>query len=339
MDEAKQAWISVIIPVYHTPASLLHICLESIAKQSLHGLIECIVVLDGEQEIHFPTNFNSSNRKIETITIKHGGVSAARNAGLAKATGEYITFVDSDDELPVQALSCLYNFAEQNTCDIVQGGYAAIFPSKIEHHGSAGKSRIAIGNDLNAFRRNVLNPESGVSLVWGKLFRRSFLLDHEIRFDTEMEVSEDTAFVFDASQHASTVGFISECVYLYKRNNSSTVSSFRLDYLSRILVAINKMSYRIKNNETYTHVFRDYILFHLLLVQVHYLFNSSAPWNHRQRKRQYMNTLEEDVFKDALKDDFSDFSLSKRISLFALKYHLYYISLLISFVRHKQLHI
>lgn len=331
--------ISVIIPVYKTDVNAFNRCLKSVEGQDCAS-VEVLIIFDGHPSnsiLNIVQRFPDFN----FIEIPHGGVSTARNFGIQKATGKYLTFVDADDELPKGSLRKMFEFAETNHCDIVQGSYDAVFSALVEHHSYRKSDVVFAGFDLQIFKQDILKPDKGVSLVWGKLFLRSLIIDNQIQFDTEMAVSEDTAFVFDASAKAVCIGFISSTVYQYMRSDASTVSSYRSDYERRILCSIEHMKAHIDcslNIEEYRSAFQSYVLFHLLLIQVHYLFNPSAPWTEKERYAQYKSTLQKEPFRSSLVEgQYSDFSLGKKISLYMLRWKIYPISYLISFIRHKQI--
>ena len=333
--------VSIIVPSYHSDKDCLERCLTSIVSQKGHDLaLDCIVVFDGSPEKDI-INLARKFVDVKTIEIEHSGVSSARNEGIAQASGKYLTFVDADDELPENALSDLVAYAEQYSCDVVQGAYDAVLPFSIEHHSYKTKNEVFRGDSLKCFQRDVLCPDKGLGLAWGKLFRRSFILENEIAFDDEMAVSEDTAFALDACSRARVIGYIPSVVYRYMRNDSSTVSSYRPDYVDRIINSIKHMKNHIEaisDNAVYRDNFSSYILFHLLLVQLHYLFNPSAPWSRKERRKKYEETLDCEIFRLALdSSDYNDFPLAKRISLVALKLRAYQCSRFISFVRRIQL--
>ncbi|WP_338714624.1 glycosyltransferase family 2 protein [Bifidobacterium longum] len=333
--------ISAVIPVFNADAVTLSKCLSSICSQREADFeVEGIVIFDGCPSSAVLDTVKRF-RDFRFVEIEHGGVSAARNEGIEQAIGKYLTFVDADDELPQHALKDLFTYAERHSCDVVQGAYDAVLPSSVEHHSYREVDEIFKDENLGVFQQDVLCPDKGVSLVWGKLFRRSFIVENGIHFDREMEVSEDTAFVLDVCSRARIIGFTPSVVYRYIRNDSSAVSSYRSDYEDRILKSIERMQDHVKhipNSNLYQESFDSYVLFHLLLVQMHYLFNQSAPWSGKQRREQYEKTLRRTVFQDALKSsDYKGFSFAKRVSLHMLKFHLYQCSRFISFVRHVQL--
>ena len=92
--------LSIIIPVYNTPAVLLQRCLDS--AQNLHGLDLEVILCDdgsGDATASFCQEYAKQNPHIQYIRKENGGVSSARNLGLDHATGRYVTFVDADDAL------------------------------------------------------------------------------------------------------------------------------------------------------------------------------------------------------------------------------------------------
>ena len=341
MASNDSAEISIIIPSYESNANQLRRCLKSVSLQKDEGVdVECIVIFDGVPHKDV-LSIMDEYPDVSCVTIKHGGVSAARNEGIRSAKGRYISFVDADDELPEYALKKMLSYADKHGCEIVQGSYDAVLSSSIEHHAYMDKESIFKDSRLTRFQQDILCPDKGISLVWGKLFRRSFIIDNDIVFDCKMQMSEDTAFVFDACSKASTIGYIPDTVYQYTRSQTSTVSTFRLDYESRIVNAIECMKGHIDyalDREKYDESFNSYVLFHLLLIQQHYLFNRVAPWNRRQRYSKYKETLRQPVFADALLSiKYGDFSLTKRVSLFMLKNKVYCLSQIISYIRNIQL--
>lgn len=118
--------ISVIIPVYRATLQTLHDCVNSLQRQQGSGFrIEAVIVFDGEPAFETApiSNWNSPLVSIRTETIAHAGVSAARNAGLRAATGQWVMFLDADDALAEHAVDGMLAFAVRYRCDVVMGAY------------------------------------------------------------------------------------------------------------------------------------------------------------------------------------------------------------------------
>lgn len=115
----RKGIVSVIVPVYKTEKFLAQ-CLDSICRQTYSGL-EIILVDDGSPD-NCPTicdEYAARDHRIKVIHKKNGGVSAARNKGLEEASGEYITFVDSDDWIEPEMYEKMMTIAMKYDCDVV----------------------------------------------------------------------------------------------------------------------------------------------------------------------------------------------------------------------------
>ncbi len=110
--------LSVIVPVYNAEKTLSR-CVDSILSQTYHDFT-LILVDDGSQDGSgkICDGYAEKDSRIKVIHKENGGVSSARNAGLAISAGEYITFLDADDTVPNDYLSCLYDCITANRADI-----------------------------------------------------------------------------------------------------------------------------------------------------------------------------------------------------------------------------
>lgn len=344
-DRSGKPFISVIIPVYKTDPALFRGCLESVAVQSASEMgLETIVVFDGEPSADLESIVQEyANRtRLACKTISNQGVSAARNAGIDMARGTWLFFLDSDDMLAESALSALAVFAVTNHCDVVMGDHITLLsPDCIERHEYSSSNIEPSSRFAALLRHDVLRPKKAAGLVWGKLFRTSFLKNRNLKFDPSLAVGEDTDFVFRAVQLTNAIGYLHKVVYLYRRNAASTVMAFRGNYADRIILSMDAMKAQISalhNPREYERDFASYVLFHLMLILVHYLFNPSAPWSVRERRQQYKEMVGNPLFRDAFERyDPTAFSLTRRVSLFSLRHKLYFMSAAIAKVRRRQM--
>ena len=110
--------ISIIVPIYNV-SYYLDNCIESITKQTYSNL-EIILVNDGstDNSNDICQKWEKIDKRITYINQKNSGVSVARNNGIKKATGKYISFVDGDDYLEINFIKTLYNFTVKNNVDV-----------------------------------------------------------------------------------------------------------------------------------------------------------------------------------------------------------------------------
>ena len=122
----SNAVVSIIVPVYNTK-DYLACCIESLLGQTYTEL-EIILVDDGstDDSLDICRNYQMLDSRIHVLHQNNQGVSAARNLGLDAATGDYITFVDSDDELCLNAIEILLNCIRKNQGDIAAGKHIIV---------------------------------------------------------------------------------------------------------------------------------------------------------------------------------------------------------------------
>lgn len=214
MDKVK---ISIIIPVYNAE-KFLDACLSSILSQDMLSY-EVILVDDGSTDSSplICDRYSSTDPRFRTIHKPNGGVSSARNAGIALAQGEYLMFVDSDDALAPEALRnlCL----ETDGCpDIVIGGFniyqgeiafGTLLPLDSEFYPTAGLSYF--------FDSTMLRCGELYRGPWAKLYRSSVVKKNSLRFDESLSYAEDKLFVYEFMNHISSAAAVDVPVYDYFR--------------------------------------------------------------------------------------------------------------------------
>ena len=119
--------LSIIVPVYNVEPYLRR-CVDSLLDQGEFSDYEIILIDDGstDRSGEICEEYASTNEKVRVLHKENGGLSSARNAGLAAANGEYVLFVDSDDYLKTGCLAALLETAYQQNADIVCFNYAYV---------------------------------------------------------------------------------------------------------------------------------------------------------------------------------------------------------------------
>ena len=124
--------ISVIIPVYGVEKYIAQ-CLESVINQTYKNL-EIIVVNDGtkDRSADIAKEYAAKDSRIKVYDFENGGISVARNRGLEIATGDYISYIDSDDWIDADFYEVLFDYAKKTSADIVKCGCKKIYNKKVE---------------------------------------------------------------------------------------------------------------------------------------------------------------------------------------------------------------
>jgi CDP-glycerol glycerophosphotransferase len=213
--------ISVVVPFYNNE-DLLGDCLKSIAAQSISD-IEVIMVDDGSTDgsARIAAAQAEADSRFTLLQLPHGGSPGySRNRGIEHAVGEYLSFVDSDDTLPVHALEHMMHTLEQSGSDFVSGGVLRAGPMGVTPsvmHARAIKTRL-IGTHIS--RNSDLFFDVS---VWNKMFRRSFWDANQLVFP-EGVVWEDLQLMTKAHVLARAVDTIPEPIYYWRERGKGALS-------------------------------------------------------------------------------------------------------------------
>lgn len=218
----KHTRVSVIIPVFNAEKYLTK-CIDSVLSQTYTGL-ELILVNDGstDQSENIINSFIHDNR-IVYLKQENKGVSAARNLGLSRASGEYIIFVDSDDYLVPDSLYMRIEKAA-NT-DLLISNYFQIKDFAIEK-----KEFVNTDKELSILEALMLiSPKNNIEYqgyLWNKVFRREIIKENGILFDTSVAYGEDRLFICKYITYCKKISLDTNAVYCYRLNDDSAMASF-----------------------------------------------------------------------------------------------------------------
>ena len=238
--------ISVIVPVYNT-ASYLSRCIESLVNQTYSDL-QIILIDDGSTDSSgkIADEWQTKDPRIEVYHQRNQGQSAARNAGLQHAKGEYIAFVDSDDYIDSNYFSTMLQAADDAT-DCVQTGYRRVKQD---------------GEHIKAYHPKHFYQYTSPCM---RLYRRGFIECHQLRFPEGM-IYEDVVFSIDLWLAHPMYKMIPYCGYNYTLNTTSTTSRKRPE-------AENELYRQLKQRwQTATSIGdRLLIIYTILRLKIHFL--------------------------------------------------------------------
>ena len=238
--------ISVIIPVYNVEAYLDR-CLWSIVNQTYKNL-EIILIDDGSQDNSgvLCDVWRKNDSRIEVIHTDNQGVSCARNEGLNRATGDFISFVDADDWLEEDMYALMVSNINENVADICISGYVLstqngdVFAFEIE------AERLYTCEETI---REVFTPRSSRIMGWelvDKLFRRHAV--NSCRFKQDCSISEDKLFFWQVLKNVKCVSYFPLHKYHYFMRGDSAVHSLGIRHILDD-VSVSRELYRLSRKE------------------------------------------------------------------------------------------
>lgn len=215
----EQPLISIIVPVYNAEPYLDN-CLDSIAAQTWENL-EVWLVDDGSTDAS-PALCDAraaADSRFHVLHQANAGVSAARNAALERATGQYLQFVDGDDYLPSTATERLVRTAGATGADLVIGRFWRVAGTRKALQGHIRREGVFTRRE---FAEEMLKAPANFyyGVLWNKLYRRDLIRMAQIRFENVV-FAEDQLFNTRYLQAAQRFAAIDEAVYCYIQNPQS----------------------------------------------------------------------------------------------------------------------
>ncbi|MDM8303799.1 glycosyltransferase family 2 protein [Limosilactobacillus vaginalis] len=202
--------VSVIIPVYNK-RPFLNQCIKSVVEQN-HMNLQIVIVDDGSSDgsIGIINTWLKKDKRITFIQQLHAGVSEARNKGIKIANGDYIIFLDADDELTSDYIECLVDNHKSNQlviCGLIERDFES---RKVLNKIELENERIS-----NLQYNKIFNKSNYpiFSIPYCKLFDLSIIRENNILF-TNQQFGEDSIFVLNYLAKIREIKLISKCGYI-----------------------------------------------------------------------------------------------------------------------------
>ena len=220
----NQPLVSIIVPVYNAEV-YLGPCLERLRSQTWPNL-EIILVNDGSTDGSGQLCAAAArvDGRIRFLDRPNGGVSAARNAALAAAKGDYLQFSDSDDLLTPDATETLVRAAQVTGADLVISHFFRVDGEKQAQRGHIKGERLLTRQE---FAQEMVKAPANYyyGALWNKLYRRSIVEKQGLRFEEGVSWSEDFLFNLDYLRHVRLVAAVPKPLYYYHKRPGSLITS------------------------------------------------------------------------------------------------------------------
>ena len=261
--------VSVIIPIYNTERYLRQ-CLDSVVNQTLRD-IEIICVNDGSTDgsLKILKEYEAKDKRIKLLTQKKTNAGSARNNGLFIASGEYLSFLDSDDYFELTMLEHMYECAKKRRADIV------VCELKVfnEDTGEVASVDWHIRKELLpskmvfSFRDIKKNAFLCITAsVWDKLIKRDLVMKNQLCFQSQ-QVYEDTVFAYSAMISAERITILKEfLVYYRKRSTNDSNIDIRYKHVECVHSTLSGLKEYLISNGLYERYKRDFISFAIYLM-------------------------------------------------------------------------
>lgn len=211
--------VSVVIPVYKTPEVYLRSCIESVLSQTIKDT-EIIIVDDGSPDNcgSICDEYAQKDPRIVVIHQSNSGVSVARNRGILRAQGRYLTFIDSDDMLVPDAWEKVLNIFDETNCDCVVFGWNDFTADGQYPHLVSNAMEIISSKEV-MFQIASDNFKCGGGYPWNKMWNLDRIKQNYPSiplFDTDIYTYEDKLWIIETLKNLDTVVLIPDILYEYR---------------------------------------------------------------------------------------------------------------------------
>lgn len=230
---------SVIMPIYNSEKYLRR-CIDSVLAQTASDF-ELILVDDGSKDKsgEICEEYAATDSRVKYIRKENAGVSAARNTGLDNAKGEYIGFIDSDDEIKPDMYQSLLDCGYETDSQIVICDAVTVYPD-----GKTEEDTLPCFEISKSLSRKDFTPEQllfSAGAAWRCIYKRELLEENKVRFPVGIKLSEDRIFNILAIGHAEKIYYLKKQFYLRYVISESAVNKYHSDYFETVLNAGKKI--------------------------------------------------------------------------------------------------
>lgn len=307
--------VSIIIPIYNVE-KYLEKCLKSVIRQT-YSNTEILLIDDGSTDLSakISDEYQKRDDRIRVFHKKNGGVSSARNLGIEKAKGEWLTFVDPDDWLEENMIEKSLQIAKKYKADIVQcNNYynkekeqtkrKPIKPDVLEREGE--KIELLQLDILSLIYEETENKVSvgPIRGVCGKLYRKSLV--ENVKFKEQLYAFEDGNFNLITFEKAKKIVLFNQYLYHYRRNQKSACNSYKstwLEQIQEILKEVKNFIVNYKNeNQKFEQMYNTFAceLFSSCLTR--YFFHDDNPRTLKEKKEQLKDYIKTETYQEVFKN-------------------------------------
>ena len=257
------AKVSIIVPIYNVEMYLVE-ALDSLQRQTLQD-IEIICVNDGSKDgsLSIMKRYAEKDNRFVVIDKENGGYGKAMNAGLDKASGEYIGILEPDDYVSLNMYEDLYNIAKEKNLDFVKADFYRFTTDEEK------EDKHMIYNHLDRSHENynvVLCPREQphvtkfIMNTWSGIYRRDFIEEYHIRHNETPGASfQDNGFFWQTFMYAKRAMFLDKPYYCNRRDNpNSSVNSKEKVYCMNVEYDYIRDIFMQKENRELWEVFKGY---------------------------------------------------------------------------------
>jgi len=329
--------ISVIIPVYNVQ-NYIENTLKSILSQSLYET-EIIIINDGSIDHSEKVIKNLigmyTDLPIRYISKKNEGVSIARNLGIDIAIGEYLYFLDGDDQVSDNLIEHLNEIVEIDIADVVFWDYRMISDNmnNIKEYSMKQYNKLSSGEEL---LWEIVNKRASIC-IGSAIYRRSLIIENHLKFTPGCKSGEDLEFIFKTLSHAKNVQYMKNVTTYYVQRENSATRKYDIkrfdsiialerggEYINNIDTSFSKISHCIRNDYLVNNYMGTYRLCMKELTYKHSVNVFKANLTVKNDIKRHYQSLEKVMRHRFNNNRYRSLATNVKVTLFRISPILYY---------------
>ncbi|WP_147533177.1 glycosyltransferase family 2 protein [Bacillus marasmi] len=242
-----EALVSIVMPIYNAE-KYLTVSVNSVLNQSYRN-IELILINDGSEDdsAAMCDGFAKRDRRIRVYHSENNGPGAARNLGISLANGNYIQFIDSDDYIERDMVKQMVNSLKKRSADLAVCGMRRVHPEENGQELFFIPKKLSYYHEIKKDFIQLLKQGLAYSPC-NKLYKKSIIDNHNIRFDPDILNGEDAIFNIDYLLHCQKVKILDCAFYVYYQRSGSLTHHYYKDKEKAQLLLFNKLSKYLSMN-------------------------------------------------------------------------------------------
>lgn len=341
----KKVKVSIVVPVYNVPEKALRDCIESCIHQTLKE-IEIILVDDGSTDNSgaICDEYAAHDARVKVVHKKNGGLSAARNTGYRMATGEWITFLDSDDWIGEKTCEDNFAFGMKEDVDIVIFGTVQEFghyKNPFKYHFENG-TKFA-GEECKKLQCEILNFTGNIATAWAKLIRKEILDRYHIVHNEELrQGSEGIEFNVRLFEYIQKAYFTDNVYYhyIYNPNSISAKHDEKNHYfVIRCFEEIQKQISVSRNKVNLEKFFYDRFAYVVVAAAISGYFSPANVEKYAIQKKKYREYTKQHLVQNTLQSvNMAKMDKVRALVILMIKGQFFLPIKVLAFIRYKQKH-
>lgn len=314
--------LTIVIPTYNSQHYIKHI-LDKLQKQIRNDIQVCIIDDGSKDDTCQVLRSLKLNSNFEIYSMPHAGVSHARNYGIKKAKGEYICFIDSDDNIEDDFVSAFFKYNQYGYDTIIMDSDKTVI-SKTQLYNYDQYKYIFTG-----FQNNKYFIAPGIH---SKFYKTSLIKNNQIYFDDNLKIGEDVIFNISSVLKSTNVLLTNEHIYNYL--DPHTMNKFRADRIENEIL-FQKLLKALLSDYKYKADVINYYRIHGIIALVKDYF-SYIPSQHKLLsiiyQSKYLKQIVKKEYWQYLKSMKQNVGLGKEeiVLEFCLKYRMYWLCLILA---------